>query len=93
MIAALTGKLAHKDPEEIVVDVTKLEVGMSVHVRDLPLPAGVELRSDSDLSVLSIVAPKTEEEPSAEEISAEEAAEIAEGEAGAADTSGEPSDD
>jgi len=80
-------------PEEIVVDVTKLEVGMSVHVRDLPLPEGVELRSDVDLSVLSIVAPKTEEEPSAEEISAEEAAAVAEGEAGAADTSGEPSDD
>ena len=84
-------------PEEIVVDVTELEVGMSVHVRDLPLPAGVTLRSDGDLSVLSVMAPKVEEEPVVEEeLSEEEAAEAAaaaEGGAEEADASGEKGDD
>jgi large subunit ribosomal protein L25 len=32
-------------PREIQVDVSSLEVGDSLHVRDLPLPEGVELRS------------------------------------------------
>jgi large subunit ribosomal protein L25 len=48
-------------PEEIPVDVTELAIGDSLHVRDLPLPAGVELLSDADLSVVSVVAPVAEE--------------------------------
>ncbi len=47
-------------PKEILVDVTELEVGDSLHVRDLPLPPGVELRSDPDLSVVSVVLPAAE---------------------------------
>ena len=43
---------------KIVADVSELELGMSLHVRDLALPAGVELRSDADLSVVSVNAPK-----------------------------------
>jgi large subunit ribosomal protein L25 len=67
-------------PEEIVTDVTNLEVGMAIHVRDLELPEGVKLLSDGDLSVLSIVAPKAveEEAPAEEEISEEAAEEAAE---------------
>jgi large subunit ribosomal protein L25 len=80
-------------PEEIVVDVTALEVGMSVHVRDLPLPEGATLRSDGDLSVLSVMAPKVEEEPVVEEELTEEeaaaAAAAAEGEADESDASGD----
>jgi large subunit ribosomal protein L25 len=50
-------------PEEIPVDVSALQLGDSIHVRDLTLPQGVELLSDSDLSVVSVVAPaKAEEE-------------------------------
>ncbi len=50
-------------PKEIVLDVSALELGQSVHVRDIELPEGVELRSDGDLSVVSVVAAsKTEEE-------------------------------
>jgi large subunit ribosomal protein L25 len=49
-------------PESITVDVSELEIGHSLHVRDLALPEDVVLRSDPDLSVASVVAPKIEEE-------------------------------
>jgi large subunit ribosomal protein L25 len=54
--------LPHSIPDEIVIDVSALEIGDSIHVRDLPLPEGVELRTDGDLSVVSCVAPKAIEE-------------------------------
>jgi len=49
-------------PDEILLDVSDLEIGDSLHVRDLRLPEGVELVSDPDLSVLSVVAPVKEED-------------------------------
>lgn len=67
-------------PDEIVVDVTALDIGDSVHVGDLPLPEGVELLTATELSVVSVVAPKAEEEPTVEE----ELLEGVEGEEGAA---------
>lgn len=61
-------------PKELEVDVSGLQLGESVHVRDVPLPEGVTLKSDPDLSVVSVVAPsKAEEEPA-------EGAELPEGE-------------
>lgn len=51
-------------PELIEVDVTKLKVGDSIHVRDLILPKGVEANLDKELTVLSIAAPKVETAPS-----------------------------
>ena len=66
-------------PEEIEIDVSELDLGHSLHVRDLSLPADVLLLSDADLSVVSVVAPKVEEEPIVEEL--EEDAEALEGEA------------
>jgi len=66
-------------PTELQVDVSGLELGDSVHVRDIPLPEGVTLKSDPDLSVVSVVAPsKAEEEPAA----AAEGEELPEGEEG-----------
>ena len=53
-------------PDTIEVDVSSLELGDSLHVRDLVLPEGVELKTDSDLSVISIVAPSVAEEAVAE---------------------------
>ena len=50
-------------PDEIVVDVSELEQGQSIHVADVKLPEGVELHSQGDLPVVSVVAPKIEEEP------------------------------
>ncbi len=71
-------------PQELPVDVGALELGDSIHVRDLALPGGVELVSDPDLTVVSVVAPaKAEEEAApAEEAAVGEGAEApAEGEA------------
>lgn len=62
-------------PKEIVVDVSELDLGQSLHVRDIALPGGVELRSDGDLSVVSVVAAsKTEEAAPVEGEEVEEAA-------------------
>jgi large subunit ribosomal protein L25 len=55
-------------PEEIPVDVSDLDIGDSLHVRDIPLPKGVTLMSDGDLSVVSLYVPAVaEEEPTEEE--------------------------
>lgn len=71
-------------PEELQVDVTALDVGDSLHVRDLTLPEGVELLTDADLSVVSVVAPTVEEEVVPEEGEEGEEGETPEGEEGAA---------
>ncbi len=71
-------------PDEIQVDVSELDVGEVLHVRDLPLPEGVTLLDDPDLSVASVVAPAAaEEEPTVAEGEAEAAAAPAEGTAAA----------
>jgi large subunit ribosomal protein L25 len=62
-------------PESFSLDVTGLNVGDSLHVRDVSLPAGVKLVSDPSLSVVSVVAPKAEEEA----VTPEAAAAAAEG--------------
>ena len=76
-------------PREINVDIGALEVGHSVHVRDLTLPEGVELLSDTELSIVSVVAPVVEAVAPTEEEEAEavegEGAEAAPAEDGAAD--------
>ncbi len=68
-------------PEEFSVDVTALEIGQSIHVRDLTLPDDVELRIDPNLSIVSVVAPAAVEEETPEE-EPEEGAEIPVGEDG-----------
>ncbi|MEM7413630.1 MAG: 50S ribosomal protein L25 [Myxococcota bacterium] len=61
-------------PEELPVDVTELALGDSIHIRDIPLPEGIELVSDPDLTVVSVAAPaKAESEAAAEEIAEDEA--------------------
>jgi len=45
-------------PEEIVVDLTGLEIGDAVRVSDLKLPAGVTAAIDGDLVVASVVISK-----------------------------------
>ncbi|MBB4856723.1 large subunit ribosomal protein L25 [Novosphingobium chloroacetimidivorans] len=49
---------ANKIPDEIVVDVTGLEVGDSIHISQLKLPQGAQDGShDADLTIATIVAP------------------------------------
>ncbi|HZI99790.1 MAG TPA: 50S ribosomal protein L25/general stress protein Ctc [Gemmatimonadaceae bacterium] len=45
-------------PNHVEVDVTKLMIGSSVHVRDLQLPEGVEVLDDEDASVCVVSAPR-----------------------------------
>ena len=58
-------------PSAIEVDVSALDVGESIHVRDLQIPEGVTVLSDEDLSVVSVVLPAAEEAPAAAEAPAE----------------------
>lgn len=44
-------------PEFIDVDIEALQIGESVHVRDVKLPQGVEAQIDGDLSICSIAPP------------------------------------
>ena len=50
-------------PDVIRVDVSALNIGDSIHVRDLPLPDGVTTRIQQDLTAFSVLAPTVEEEP------------------------------
>jgi len=52
-------------PEQIVVDVTGLELGKSIHLGDIKAPAGVEILGDKKVSVISVALPKTEVEAAA----------------------------
>jgi large subunit ribosomal protein L25 len=47
-------------PELITVDVSHLEIGHSVHVRELALPEGVTVSNPPELPVFSVFAPKEE---------------------------------
>jgi large subunit ribosomal protein L25 len=49
-------------PEAVTVDISNLEVGDSLHVRDLVAPKGATILDDPDEIVASVVAPVAEEE-------------------------------
>jgi large subunit ribosomal protein L25 len=49
-------------PHVIEVDVTNLDVGQSIHVRELNLPSGVEATTDGEQTVVAVVEPRVEEE-------------------------------
>ena len=81
-------------PRAIEVDVTDLEIGDAIHIEEIALPAEVELQEEADFTVVTVLAPKMEEEVVAEE-ELEEGEEVAEeegaeGEAAAEET---PSED
>jgi large subunit ribosomal protein L25 len=50
-------------PEVISLDVSALNVGEAIHVKDIQLPEGVTCRLDGDLTVVRVAAPKVEIEP------------------------------
>ncbi len=51
---------ANKIPEDITIDVTGLEVGDSIHLANITLPAGAESGShERDLTIATIVAPSS----------------------------------
>lgn len=68
-------------PSEIVVDVSGLRnIGDSVHARDVEAPANVEIVTDPDTTIASVILQVVEAEPTDEE----EVEETVEGEAGEA---------
>ena len=77
-------------PEQLIVDVSALEIGKTIHLGEITPPAGVEIMGDKKLPVVSVTAPRAEEEvaPTAEakaagdvEMTKEKKEEGAEGEA------------
>lgn len=55
--------LPNNIPDVIDVDITHLDVGHSLHLRDLQLPEGIELPHGADFTIVSIVAPREEVAP------------------------------
>ena len=53
-------------PEQILVDVSHLELGKSIHLGEINAPEGVEILGDKKVSVISVALPKTEAEVAAE---------------------------
>jgi len=74
-------------PEEIKIDVSSLEMGDSIHIRDIKLEKA-KILSLPSLAVVSVVAPTKEEAPAAA-VAEGEAAVPAEGEAAAAEAGAE----
>ena len=82
-------------PERLEVDITELNIGDMIHVRDVPVPAGVTVLTNPDDAVLSVITPAAlrteaelllpgEEAPEVEEPEVAEGEEVpAEGEEGA----------
>ena len=67
--------LPDKIPGHLEADVAQLEIGSSIHVRDLKIPEDVEVLADPDQAVVSVVPPTIIKE---EEVSVEEEPEVIE---------------
>jgi large subunit ribosomal protein L25 len=57
-------------PDRIMVDVSQLNIGDAIHVREIQLPPGVTPKVQLDLTAFSVLAPVAEEEPVAAEAEA-----------------------
>ncbi len=58
-------------PDKLEADISKLEIGSSIHVRDIAFPAGVACLLSPEEVVVTIHAPRAEEEKPAEEVAKE----------------------
>jgi large subunit ribosomal protein L25 len=79
-------------PEAIEIDITDLDIGDSIHLEEVPLGDNVEISSDVNFTVVTVLSPVVEEV--AEEEVEEEELEAAEGEEeGEAAESAEPEEE
>jgi large subunit ribosomal protein L25 len=62
-------------PQEIVIDITNLDIGNSVHVEDIDLEGDVEIPHEVNFTVLTVLSPKKAEEEEVEEEEGEDMAE------------------
>lgn len=61
-------------PNHIDVDVSALHIGHSIHVKEITIPAGVEVLDDEDATVCVCSIPKAVEEPTPADAAAADAA-------------------
>jgi large subunit ribosomal protein L25 len=61
-------------PEKIEVEVAELKIGDKIHIKDLPVPPGVKILNDPELTVLSAEPPHVEEVVEEVPVEGEEAA-------------------
>jgi large subunit ribosomal protein L25 len=54
-------------PERLVVDITELKLGHSIHVRDIRAPEGVKILNPADQVVCTVAHKRVEEKPAAVE--------------------------
>jgi large subunit ribosomal protein L25 len=56
-------------PEHFTVDISGLQLGQTLHIRDLRAvaPAGIQILGEADASVVSVIAPRKEAEAATEE--------------------------
>jgi large subunit ribosomal protein L25 len=74
-IRSLTIECFPKDlPDKITVDVSALNIGDAIHVRDIRIPQGVVAKVPPDLTAFSVMAPTAEEELATPEAEAAAAA-------------------
>jgi large subunit ribosomal protein L25 len=60
-------------PEQLMVDVSHLKIGMAIHLGEIPTPANCDLVGEKHIPVIAVAAPRTEEEEAAEAAAALEA--------------------
>ena len=58
-------------PEEVKVDVSDLDMHQSIHVKDLDIGDKVDILTDADLSIVSVIVPRVVEEAATEEVEEE----------------------
>ena len=63
--------LPHEIPESIEIDITDLDIGNSIHVKDISLKGDIEIPADVNFTVLTMLSPKAEE-VEGEEVEGEE---------------------
>ncbi len=63
-------------PEQIVIDVSHLEINRAIHIGEIQAPAGVEILGDKHLPVVSVAPPRAEEEVAATDAAAPAAGDV-----------------
>jgi large subunit ribosomal protein L25 len=48
-------------PDQIIIDVSALEIGKAIHIGEVKAPNGVEILGDKHLTLVSVAAPRAEE--------------------------------
>jgi len=63
-------------PEQLVIDVTTLELNKTIHIGEIKAPEGVEIIGDKHIPVVSVALPRAEEEPAPAEGAAAAAGDV-----------------